>query len=66
MFTLRDYQQVAINTIKSASRVKDNILTVMPCAAGKTVLMAALSNWIATAGKRVLVLMDRQNLVLQT
>ena len=66
MLTLRDYQQTAINTIKSASRVKDNILTVMPCAAGKTVLMSALSDWIATAGKRVLVLMDRQNLVLQT
>ena len=66
MLTLRDYQQTAINTIKSASRIKSEIMTVMPCAAGKTVLMAALSDWIATAGKRVLVVMDRQNLVLQT
>ena len=63
---LRPYQQRAIATIKKALAAKDNVLVAAPCAAGKTVLFCEISKWLRDYDRRILVLMDREQLVSQT
>lgn len=65
---LRDYQEQADKATRQALYHKDNALIVAPCAAGKTVLFCAMSKWLVDRPeeKRVLVLLDRKDLVRQT
>jgi DNA repair protein RadD len=63
---LRPYQTEAVSAAKAALIRKNNCLIVGPCACGKTVIFSELIRWLHNAGRRVLVLMDREQLVAQT
>lgn len=63
---LRPYQATAISEIKRALSSKDNALVAAPCAAGKTILFCEVSRWLREYDRRILVLMDREQLVSQT
>ena len=65
-FTLRDYQREALGAIKSALQRKDNALLVAPCGSGKTVIFGQIVKWLHEAGRRTLVLLDRETLVAQS
>lgn len=63
---LRPYQSDAVGAIKDALRKKETALLAAPCAAGKTVIFSEIIHWLHSAGRRCLVLLDRENLVTQT
>lgn len=63
---LRPYQQEAVKAIKGALNRKKTCLLSAPCAAGKTVIFSEIAKWLRENDRRVLVLMDRENLVSQT
>ena len=65
-FTPRPYQVLADKALKHALRTKPTALLVAPCAAGKTYIFIGLIKWLHAAGKRCLVLLDRNGLVEQT
>lgn len=65
-FTLRPYQAEADNAIKSALIRKKNVLLTGPCACGKTVIFSSITDWLHGYGRTVLILLDRENLVVQT
>jgi superfamily II DNA or RNA helicase len=66
MLTLRPYQQIAFKKIQQAFRegIKHTILC-MPTGAGKTILFTYLAKQVVNKGKKVLVLTDRSELLLQ-
>jgi len=60
---LRLYQKRILGKLWNALLVKNNVLCVAPCSAGKTVLFTELINKLQ---KRVIILLDREVLVRQT
>ncbi|MFA5436479.1 MAG: DEAD/DEAH box helicase family protein, partial [Candidatus Neomarinimicrobiota bacterium] len=65
-FELRDYQSKAVGAVKWALVKKDNCLLVAPCAAGKTLCFCEIVDWLHSSGRRCLILLDRETLVVQT
>jgi DNA repair protein RadD len=63
---MRSYQKRTNNLTKEALRKNLSALVAAPCAAGKTVMFAEVTRWLADAGRRVIILIDRQALVSQT
>src|SRR5687768_16929592 len=63
---LRDYQERDVERLREAMRSSRRVLYVAPTGSGKTVLFAAIAHGAAVKGKRVLVLVHRIELVLQT
>jgi superfamily II DNA or RNA helicase len=67
MITLRDYQKLCIHGIRESYRAgKRSPLLVSPTGSGKTVMFAYISQGTSRKGKRVLILVHRQELVDQT
>ena len=64
--TLRDYQQRAINDLRSAYRQGARApLLVCPTGAGKTVVFSEVSASAAARGRQVLILVHRRELITQ-
>src|SRR5688572_28063467 len=63
---LRDYQEADLARLREAMRASQRALYVAPTGSGKTVLFAAIARGAAVKGKRVVVLVHRIELVLQT
>jgi DNA repair protein RadD len=64
--TLRDYQQRAIDDLRSAYRQGARApLLVAPCGMGKTVVFAAITAGAVARGRRVLILVHRRELIRQ-
>ena len=67
MITLRDYQGTCIHDVREAYRAGRRApLLVSPTGSGKTVMFAYISQGTSRKGKRVLILVHRQELVDQT
>lgn len=67
MTTLRPYQETAIaNTINEWKSGVRSVLTVAPTGAGKTVIAAELCRRGYKAGRRILFVVTRQELITQT
>jgi DNA repair protein RadD len=66
MIDLYPYQKTAVSVIANACHAKQTVLCVAPCGAGKTVIFSDISRRVAAVGKRLLVLIDRKQLVRQT
>lgn len=65
--TLRDYQQKGIDDLRAAfASGHRGIVYVLPTGGGKTVVFCAISELAAAKGKRVAILVHRQELVDQT
>lgn len=63
---LRDYQVVALNNVAAAYREeKRRVVLTMPTGAGKTVTVAAMAKTAVDNGRRVLMLVHRQELLRQ-
>lgn len=62
---LRDYQREAIDAARARLRVDRSTLVVLPTAAGKTVIFAAIARAAVAKGGRVLVLAHRSELLDQ-
>jgi len=62
----RPYQREAIEAIKDALRRKQSALLVAPCGAGKTLCFCEIVDWLHSSGRRCLILLDRETLVVQT
>lgn len=66
MWQLREYQQEAVNAAKSHLIESDEpAILDLATGAGKSLIIAALAEWIHKAGKRVLVLTHSSDLVAQ-
>lgn len=66
MISLRDYQERAVEEIRKAFTAgRRRVLLVSPTGSGKTVMFAWVGAAVATKGKRVVVLVHRQELVKQ-
>ena len=64
--TLRDYQQQAVDDVRTAYRQGARApLLVMPTGAGKTVCFSYIASQAAAKGSRILLLAHRRELVLQ-
>ena len=65
--TLRDYQQKGIDELRSAFAAGHRaVIYVLPTGGGKTVVFSAIAERAAAKGKRVAILVHRQELVDQT
>ena len=64
--TLRPYQIEAVNAVKRALGSKQDCLLTAPCAAGKTVIFSEIVKWLSAHRRRILILLDREQLVSQT
>jgi len=63
---LRDYQQRAVDDVRDAYREgARRVLLTAPCGAGKTVIFSHVCRTAASRGKRVTILVHRQELVDQ-
>ena len=62
---LRPYQKVAVSDACNALDKHGNTLVVAPTGAGKTIMLSALIGERHKAGKRVLVIQHRDELVKQ-
>jgi len=66
MFTLRKYQQEAVNAVlDSIDAGARNILLVLPTGTGKTVIFSELARIMADKGKKTLVIAHRDELITQ-
>lgn len=65
MIELRPYQQDAVSGVSKAFLRTDTPLLVLPTGGGKTVIFSYLSWRIVTAGKRVMILAHRDELLEQ-
>lgn len=63
---LREYQKKTVENIKNKLKIKASYLLTAPCAAGKTVIFSHIAKWLHENNRRVLILMDREQLVSQT
>ena len=63
---LRDYQQAAITDIRQAFTQHRRVLYQLPTGAGKTVIFCEIARQAVSKGKRVLVIVHRQELLRQT
>ncbi len=66
MINLYSHQTRSVALISVACKVNQNVLCVAPCGAGKTVIFSDIARRVASVGKRLLVLIDRKQLVRQT
>jgi DNA repair protein RadD len=66
MSTLRDYQVRDIERIESSLARCGRVLYVLPTGAGKTVVASAIIERAVEAGKRVIVLIHRREIMRQT
>jgi superfamily II DNA or RNA helicase len=65
--TLRDYQQKGIDDLRGAfASGHRGIVYILPTGGGKTVVFCAISELAAAKGKRIAILVHRQELVDQT
>jgi superfamily II DNA or RNA helicase len=62
---LYPYQTATVDYVRRNLSTKKSILVVAPVATGKTVIFAELARYWANAGKRVLVLAHREELLMQ-
>ncbi len=63
---LRDYQQTAITDIRQAFTQHRRVLYQLPTGAGKTIIFCEIARQAVSKGKRVLVIVHRQELLRQT
>jgi len=64
--TLRDYQVRAVDGVRASFRSGHRCpLLVMPTGGGKTICFSHIAQGVASLGKRVLILVHRQELLLQ-
>ena len=63
---LRDYQEDAIQLIKQAIKKSKKIVAVLPCRAGKTILIGYICQKLIENGKTATILVHRQELFDQT
>jgi DNA repair protein RadD len=63
---LRDYQNTAVDDIEAALDAGAKVLYVLPTGAGKTVVAAAIVERAVQAGKHVLMLTHRREILKQT
>lgn len=66
MIQLRDYQLQAVRDLRTALRSSTSVLMVLGTGGGKTVIASAIVGAFARAGKRVMFLVHRRDLVKQT
>lgn len=66
MTELRPYQQTAIDDIETALDNGEKVLYVLPTGGGKTVILANIIERAVQAGKRVLILTHRREILKQT
>jgi superfamily II DNA or RNA helicase len=67
MITLRDYQEILVDSVRDSFRTgKKAPLVVSPTGSGKTVMFAYISDRTSARQKKVLILVHRQELVDQT
>jgi DNA repair protein RadD len=66
MTALRQYQINAVTDIEQALAAGFNVLFVLPTGAGKTIIATAIVESYAAAGKRVLILTHRREILRQT
>ena len=65
--TLRDYQQTAVDQIRAAySHGRRSVLFCLPTGGGKTVVFCYVAEAAAAKGKRIVILVHRQELVSQS
>jgi len=65
--TLRDYQREVIARVEAEIAAgKRRILVVVPTGSGKTIVVAAMIVGAAKAGRRVLVVAHRSEIITQT
>lgn len=64
-YTLRQYQKIAINTLRVMYRKFRRLLLVSPTGSGKTVIAAQIMEFLALDLKRVLFLAHRRELINQ-
>lgn len=63
---LRKYQKDILNKLLKILKTKNSCLLTLPTGAGKTVIMAAWAERMASQGKKTLIIVDREELVFQT
>ena len=63
---LRDYQKNILNKLMKVLKTKNSCLLSLPTGAGKTFMMAAWAEKMASYGKKTLIIVDREELVFQT
>ena len=66
MIELRQYQKQFIADIYKAFDTNRRVCGVMPCGAGKTLVIAEMTRQYAAQGKRVVFMVHRQELIEQT
>ena len=66
MTELRPYQQTAVDDIETALDEGEKVLYVLPTGGGKTVVLAKIIERAVQAGKRVLMLTHRREILKQT
>ncbi len=66
MFDLYPYQKKAVAAVATTCQKKPTCLVVAPCGAGKTVIFSDIARRVVSVKKRMLVLIDRKQLVRQT
>ena len=64
--TLRPYQEQAIAAVRAAYRHHRRVLLVAPTGFGKTATAAALIRWAVAKGRRVVFVVHRREIVLDT
>ena len=64
--TLRPYQEQAIASVRAAYRHHRRVLLVAPTGFGKTATASALIQWAVTKGRRVVFIVHRREIVLDT
>lgn len=65
MIKLRPYQQLAINDIKDCFKKNKHILLQAPTGSGKTVIFTIISKLVFEKGKKILIITDRTELLMQ-
>jgi len=65
MIQLRDYQQAAVESVRTAFKAHRRVLLVMATGAGKTVTFSYICNGAQARGNNVLILAHRQELLDQ-
>ncbi|WP_461249380.1 DEAD/DEAH box helicase family protein, partial [Streptococcus uberis] len=63
---LRPYQEQAIAAVRSAYRKPRRVLLVAPTGFGKTASAGGLIRWAVAKGRRVVFLVHRREIVLDT
>lgn len=66
MTELRPYQQTAVDDIETALDEGEKVLYVLPTGGGKTVVLANIIERAVQAGKRILMLTHRREILKQT